>query len=65
MKSDPVENYFEKTPAHFDLQKRLDAILRARGLQEILTEDVAANTEALDTMRVLFALSPIMQMEFW
>ncbi|MCH2677777.1 MAG: hypothetical protein MKZ73_05895, partial [Alphaproteobacteria bacterium] len=64
MKSDPVGSDFEKTPAHFDLQKRLDARLCARGFQETLTEDVAANTAALDTMRVLFSLSPIMQWDF-
>ena len=64
LKSGPVKTDFEKSPAHFDLTKRLDARLCARGFQETLNEDVAANTAALDTMRVLFSLSPIMNWDF-
>ena len=64
MKSDPVKNELERSEAHFDNFKRLDARLCARGYLETLTTDVAANTASLDTMRALFAVSPILKWDF-
>ena len=64
MKSDPVKSESERTGAHFDNFKRLDARLVARGFTETMKEDVAANTASLETMRALFAIAPVMQWDF-
>ena len=64
MKSDPVKNDNERSDAHFDNFKRLDARLVARGFTETMKEDVAANTASLETMRALFAIAPVMRWDF-
>ena len=64
MKNKPVSKIVDTTGAHVDLERKLDARLRARGFRETMTENVSAPTVDIATIRVALGITPIKKWNF-